>query len=89
MGPDKIPAFILHDCASVFTTPLTFLFNLAIKLNTFPDVLKCSKIIPIYKKGDRNNIENYRPVTIINNFSKAFEILLYDPTFSYSKNRHY
>lgn len=87
MGPDMIPAFLLHDCACVFSFPLTILFNLALKNNTFPDVLKNSKIIPVFKKGDRSIVENYRPITIINNFSKAFEILLYDPIFYFIKNK--
>lgn len=81
MGPDKIPAFMLHDCACVFAIPLTNLFNLSLRSHIFPNVLKDSKIIPVHKKGDKNTIENFRPITIINNFSKTFEILLYEPTF--------
>lgn len=71
----------------VFSSPLTFLFNLSLKANIFPDILKCAKVIPVYKKGEQNNIENYRPITIINNFSKVFEILLYEPTFLNIKSR--
>lgn len=86
MGPDKIPAFLLHDCASVLSTPLTLLFNLALKNSIFPLKLKQSKIIPIFKKGDKSCIENYRPITICNNVSKVFEIALYKPIYSHVRN---
>lgn len=77
VGPDKVPSFLLKDCAIVFSSPLTKLFNLCLKTNTFPVIWKTSKIIPVFKKNDRNNIENYRPVTIISNFSKCLEMALY------------
>lgn len=76
-GPDGIPSFLVRDCANIFAKPLCILFNISLKSNTFPDLWKCSKIIPVYKKDSRTDITNYRPITIINNFSKAFELALY------------
>ena len=41
-----------------------------------PDWLKLAKITPLYKKGDRNLPENYRPISLISSLSKVFEKLL-------------
>lgn len=86
MGPDKIPAFLIHDCATVLAPPLTILYNLSLKTCVFPEVLKKSRIVPIHKKGNVCNVENYRPITIINNFSKVFESILYQPMFFHVKH---
>lgn len=77
-GPDQIPSFILKDCRSVFVRPLTIIFNLCLKSSVFPELWKVSKLCPIHKKGDRAAIENYRPISLVNNFSKVFEQLLFD-----------
>ncbi|RVE44642.1 hypothetical protein evm_010728 [Chilo suppressalis] len=47
-------------------------------LNTsiFPDALKETNIVPIFKKGDKYDIINYRPVSILNTFSKIFEKII-------------
>lgn len=86
MGPDRIPAFLVHDCASVLAAPLTYLYNLSFQNSIFPNVLKCSRIVPIHKKGNINLIENFRPITIINNFSKALEIALHLPIYNHVRN---
>lgn len=86
MGPDGIPAFLLKDCASIFAHPLKILFNLAIKCCSFPDIWKYSKVCPVYKKGNKNDITNFRPITIICNFGKAFETLLHDCIYPHIKN---
>lgn len=78
IGPDLIPAFLIRDCAGVFCAPLHILFNLILKTSTFPDIWKTSRVSPVFKKGNRNDVNNYRPVAIINNFSKAFEFILHD-----------
>lgn len=75
-GPDNVPAFILKDCASVLARPLTILVNLCLKSGTFPSVWKSSKVCPIFKSGSRSEIECYRPISIICNFCKVFEMLL-------------
>ena len=76
-GPDNIPAFIVKDCAAVFAGPLTTIFNLSLKTRTFPDVWKYSRLCPVFKKDNKSIAENYRPITIICNFAKVFEITLH------------
>mgnify|MGYP005983473333 CR=1 FL=1 len=90
-GPDGIPAFVIKDCASVLAEPLSILFNLSISTETYPDQLKVSKIIPVYKGKSRSAVENYRPISIINNFSKVFETIIYNqlyPQVSHSISQH-
>ena len=76
-GLDNVPSFIIKDCANVLAEPLLYLFNLILKTSTFPTVWKVAKICPILKKGDASHIQNYRPISILSNFSKAFESILY------------
>lgn len=77
-GHDDIPSFLLRDCASVFAYPLTYIFNLSLKTSKFPDIWKVARICPVFKKDDVTNINNYRPISILSNFSKTFEMLLYN-----------
>lgn len=77
-GPDGIPAFIIRDCAYALAEPLTILFNLILRTCMIPNIWKRARICAVFKKGDRNNVENYRPITIICNFAKVLEIALHD-----------
>lgn len=86
-GPDLIPSYIIKDCAFVLCKPLTTLFNLCLSNKRVPSVWKISRISPIHKKGDRTDIANYRPITIINNFLKCFETLLHNGIYPSLKNR--
>lgn len=85
-GPDKIPSFLIRDCAFVLAEPLTRLFNLSISTQTFPGVWKQAKICPIFKTGNRDIIENYRPVSILSNIAKAFERCIHNKLFFKIKN---
>ena len=53
------------------------LLNRCMYSGTFPDVLKIARVIPLYKSGDRNNIGNYRPISLLPVFSKIFEKLIH------------
>ena len=64
---------IIHE----IKLPLTYIFNLSIETGTFPNALKTSKCIPIYKnKGDKTLLDNYRLVCLVDNFSKPFEKIM-------------
>ncbi len=58
--------------------PLAFIFSRCLELGYFADSLKVSKVIPIYKKGDKQLPQNYRPVSIVPIFSKVFESLMHN-----------
>jgi Notch-like protein len=54
-------------------TPLTHICNKSILSGDFPDRTKFSIVKYIYKKGDKKNPTNYRPITLLTSFSKVFE----------------
>ena len=49
----------------------------------FPDELKIGKVTPVFKKGDKQNFENYRPISIIPVFGKIFEKIIYSRLYSF------
>ena len=75
-GPDKIPVKIVKLAASVIDSHLTNIINNHLSNNAFSDSAKLASVRPIYKKDDRNEIKNYRPVSILNCFSKIYEKFL-------------
>ena len=65
-GHDDFPACsIMKECADFYITPLTYIINLSISQGHFPSELKLAKVIPIYKSGDKQIIENYRPIAVL------------------------
>jgi len=56
--------------------PLCYLINKCFNEGTFPTLLKKARVIPIYKKGEANQCNNYRPISILPVVSKVFEIVL-------------
>jgi hypothetical protein len=72
-GSDNIDSKILKLSASIIADSLTFIYNQCISKNYFPLALKLSKIIPIYKSGDKKNPSNYRPISLVPILSKPLE----------------
>nr|CAI5856671.1 unnamed protein product [Callosobruchus analis] len=80
-GDDAIPSFLVRDCARVFAVPLVKIYSAIIQQHRFPKIWKVSKICPVFKNGEPTRIENYRGISILCNFSKGFEMLLYNQIF--------
>lgn len=85
-GPDSIPSFVVRDCIGSLVNPMNILFNLALKTTTFPDRWKEAKVIPIFKSGDKSHVANYRSISILSNFSKLLEIVLYNRIYPLVRN---
>lgn len=56
--------------------PLTHIFNLCLQTATFPSAMQIAKVIVLYKKGDKNDFSNYRPISILPVFSKCLEKII-------------
>ena len=63
--------------------PLSIIFRNCINNSTFPDLWKKSNICPIHKKGDKQTINNYRPVSLLPICGKIFERLIFNSLFEY------
>ena len=74
---------IIKDNIDIFSELILHNFNNSLFDATFPSELKKADVTPIFKKKDRNNVENYRPVSILPNFSKIYERCLYDQMYKY------
>ncbi len=76
-GLDEFPDCLLKTCAPAFIHPLTHIFNASLCTGIFPDIFKTAKIKPLFKKGNKNDIQNYRPISLLSVFSKILERLFY------------
>jgi hypothetical protein len=68
---------ILKLFRSVLSPTLAVLFNNCIYGGVFPDVLKIGREIPLFKTGDKDNLSNYRPISLLTVISKIFEKLIH------------
>ena len=66
----------MQDLSGYIAPILTKLFNQAIERNEYPDALKATKVIEIYKAKDRTLPENYRPISLLPIIAKVFDTIL-------------
>ena len=82
-GIDNIPSKIIKQTKKLISPFITKIINLSFKKKEFPDILKNAIIKPIYKKEDKNDISNYRPISILPVISKIFERATLNQLISY------
>ena len=83
---DDIPVEILKWNCDIIAPALTEFYNQNIKNSAFPNELKNADISPVFKKEDRHDKSNYRPVSILPLLSKPFERILYEQIDSHTKD---
>ena len=69
---------IIKDSASISTVPIAHIINLSMITCVVPDDLKSAHMVPLYKKSDKTETDNNRPVPILNIVSKVLERVIYD-----------
>jgi hypothetical protein len=76
-GHDGISNRILKVCGQYIGKPLACIYNISLKEGKFPDRLKYSMVVLVFNSGDRSQIVNYKPISLLTGFSKIFENLIY------------
>ena len=69
---------VINLSIDLITEPLTEIINLSLARGVFPDALKIAHVLPIFKTGDPERFENYRPISILPAFSKRYEKVVYN-----------
>ena len=72
-GPDNISNKLIKLICRSISAPLTKLCNLSFSLGEFPDIWKEANVNPLHKDDDRQIKTNYRPISLLSNFSKILE----------------
>jgi hypothetical protein len=83
-GYDEIPEYLVKKCMKYVKKPLTHIFNASLSSGIFPDRLKLAKVVHYIKRGGGHyDIKNYRAISILSDFSKIFEKLMYNRLMSF------
>ena len=82
-GCDGIGPKILKTCASSLYKPLHYLFTKSLQYCQMPTDWLTHIIVPVYKSGDRSNIQNYRPISLLSYISKVLERIIYNKIISF------
>ena len=83
MGQNIIPNQILKSSKNIISQSLADIFNASRKSSIFPDDLKIARVASIFKEGDRDNMTNYRPISVICTVARVFDRLLYNQLDDY------
>ena len=83
LGPNSVPIYILKVSNDFFSELLSKVINLSFETGIFPDLCKLAKVIPIFKAGNENLCENYRPISLLPIYSKIFEKAMYSRIYEF------
>jgi len=94
-GPDGIHPLLMKECASEISLPLQLIYLKSFETGSVPRDWRLANITPVFKKGKRNELGNYRPVSLTSVPGKVMESLVKDRMTEYyaekcslSSNQH-
>ena len=76
-GLYSCPTYLLKCASNIISNILAEILNLSISTGVYPNKLKMAKVTPIYKSDDKSDPNSYRPISLLSNFNRIFEKLMY------------
>ena len=87
-GHDGISSKVINPVIGILLPTLTYITNLSFTEGVFPFELKIAQVLPLYKNNDPMLFNNYRPISILQFFSKLFERLMYNRLIDFIEKHH-
>jgi len=84
-GYDEVPSWIEKLSMPFISTPFIYICNKTLSTGTFPTWLKLSQVYLIFKKGNKTEMYDYRPVSLLTTLSKIFEKVIYNRLLQHTK----
>ena len=74
---------IIKICDASICKPLELIFRSCLENGAFPAIRKKANVAPVHKKGDKQNLKNYRPISLIHVAGKNFERIFYNNMYEF------
>ena len=87
-GPDMINNIILKNLKSIISHPLEIIFNKSITTGIVPSQLKHAHVLPIFKGNGSHDLNNFRPISLLNCTSKILEKIIHKRLYTFIENRN-
>ena len=88
VGTHAIPNRLLKEANNLISPSLCEIFNCAIETKTYPDDLNIAKTTPLFKTDDKEDMNNYKPISVIPTVARVFERLVYNQIYKYLTNNN-
>ena len=87
IGPDGIPSKFLRECSHELSYSVCALYNYSLATGMLPQLWKRANVVPLYKKGNPNLVNNYRPVSLLPVIVKILEKLIHSKIINNLKGK--
>ena len=78
---DNLSPLVIKLFGEEIAMPLSILINMSMSEGIVPDELKIANIIPVHKSNAKDDISNYRPISLLSSISKILGKVVYKRTF--------
>ena len=79
---------IVKQLIPYLVIPLEHIFNISLQTGVFPDSMKIARVIPLFKNGNMNDFTNYRPISLLSQFSKILENIFHNRMMSFIEEKN-
>ena len=87
-GPQSIPVNLLKLIPDLIILPLCKIINNSFSSGEFPDALKLCKVVPIHKGGPVDELNHYRPISLLSVFDKIIEKLMHKRLYNFLESHN-
>ena len=85
---DDIDMCLVKKLIPYLVIPLEHIFNISLQTGVFPDCMKIARVIPLFKNGNINDFTNYRPISLLSQFSKILENIFHNRMMSFIEEKN-